>query len=152
MFQETQEAAKSASGFSPISAATTAGSGIIGSLISTRANKKAQERQNKYNREERDRQNAWNLEQWNRENLYNSPQEQMRRFKEGGLNPNLIYGQGTAGNSATTPVRSERANADVGRTYEDIDLPSMMSMYQDMEIKKVTTDNLKKQGNNATYS
>lgn len=38
-------------------------------------------------------QNQWNLDQWNRENEYNSPAEQMKRYQEAGLNPNLIYGQ-----------------------------------------------------------
>ena len=31
---------------------------------------------------------------------YNSPKAQMARFKEAGLNPNLIYGQGTSGNQS----------------------------------------------------
>lgn len=32
-------------------------------------------------------QNAWNLEQWNRENEYNSPQQQMQRYLQAGINP-----------------------------------------------------------------
>lgn len=44
-------------------------------------------------------QNQWNQEQWERENDYNSPESQMARFKEAGLNPDLIYGQGSNGNS-----------------------------------------------------
>lgn len=49
-----------------------------------------------YNEEQRslaEYQNEWNLQQWNRENEYNSPLQQMKRFQEAGLNPNLIYGQ-----------------------------------------------------------
>lgn len=34
---------------------------------------------------------------------YNSPKNQMARFKEAGLNPHLIYGQGNAGNAAERP-------------------------------------------------
>ncbi|AXL14955.1 DNA pilot protein [Microviridae sp.] len=45
--------------------------------------------------------NQWNLEQWNRQNEYNSPQSQMKRFKDAGLSPHLMYGQGTAGNSGS---------------------------------------------------
>jgi hypothetical protein len=52
--------------------------------------------------------NQWNLDQWNRENTYNTPYAQMQRFKDAGLNPHLIYGQGSAGNagsvSASTPA------------------------------------------------
>ena len=43
--------------------------------------------------------NDFNLEMWNRMNKYNSPKAQMQRFKEAGLNPNLIYGMGTHGNA-----------------------------------------------------
>lgn len=49
----------------------------------------------------------WALQDWNRQNAYNSPAQQMQRFKEAGLNPNLIYTQqNTAG-----PVRSTDAIA-----------------------------------------
>lgn len=47
-----------------------------------------------------DKQNAYNLEMWNKQNEYNSPQAQMQRFAEAGLNPNLIYSQGSSGNNA----------------------------------------------------
>lgn len=33
------------------------------------------------------------IEDWNRQNAYNSPAAQMGRFKDAGLNPNLVYGQ-----------------------------------------------------------
>jgi len=40
------------------------------------------------------RQNRKNaLADWNRVNLYNAPKQQMQRYQEAGLNPNLIYGQ-----------------------------------------------------------
>lgn len=48
----------------------------------------------------KNRKNA--LEDWNRMNAYNSPVEQMKRYKEAGLNPNLIYGQ----TNTAAPVRS----------------------------------------------
>ena len=47
-----------------------------------------------------------NLEQWNRQNEYNSPASQMSRYREAGLNPNLIYGQGTPGNASSSPSYS----------------------------------------------
>jgi len=50
----------------------------------------------------------WALEDWERTNRYNTPQMQMARFKEAGLNPHLIYGNGTEvsqprGAEATAP-------------------------------------------------
>jgi len=53
----------------------------------------------------RNRQNA--LADQQRLNLYNSPQQQMQRFKEAGLNPNLIYKQTNEG----APVRTTDAIA-----------------------------------------
>lgn len=43
------------------------------------------------------------IQDWNRQNLYNDPQSQMARFNAAGLSPHLIYGQGNAGNAASTP-------------------------------------------------
>ena len=49
--------------------------------------------QNKKNRELEAKRRAYDLAQWERQNAHNHPLEQMRRLKEAGLNPNLIYGQ-----------------------------------------------------------
>lgn len=49
-----------------------------------------------------------NLSQWNRQNEYNSPKAQMARYAEAGLNPNLIYGNGSSssGNASSSPQMS----------------------------------------------
>ena len=44
------------------------------------------------------------IDDWNRQTLYNSPIEQMKRLKEAGLNPNMVYGSGQAQQPAQ-PVR-----------------------------------------------
>lgn len=43
------------------------------------------------------------VEMWHMQNAYNSPEEQMKRFGAAGLNPHLIYGQGSSGNASGTP-------------------------------------------------
>lgn len=50
-----------------------------------------------------DRQVKDNMANWMKQNEYNSPKEQMKRLKEAGLNPHLVYGQGAVANNATTP-------------------------------------------------
>ena len=40
-----------------------------------------------------------NLQMWNLKNQYDSPAAQMQRYKEAGLNPNLIYGQSNTSGS-----------------------------------------------------
>lgn len=42
-------------------------------------------------------------EMWNAQNAYNTPSAQMARYRDAGLNPNLIYGQGSSGNSPSIP-------------------------------------------------
>lgn len=74
-------------------AVATAGTNQIGNIISTAMANDANERM-------QHEQNKWNLEQWNRNNAYNSPASQMQRFKAAGLNPDLIYQQGTPGISS----------------------------------------------------
>lgn len=65
-------------------------------------------------RNARDEQNEWNrqqsleayqrdMEMWRIQNEYNSPSSQMARYQAAGLNPNLIYGQGSSGNATGMP-------------------------------------------------
>lgn len=73
-------------------AAVSGGLGIISSGLNYLFNKKLAAQQNQYN-----------LDMWKMQADYNSPQSQMQRFSEAGLNPNLVYGQGTNGNMSNAP-------------------------------------------------
>ena len=42
-------------------------------------------------------------EMFDYQNLYNTPVQQMKRLKDAGLNPALMYGQGTTGNASNYP-------------------------------------------------
>lgn len=65
---------------------------IGGTIAQNRANKNlAQYSHNK------------NVEMWKMQNEYNAPAQQMARFKSAGLNPQMIYDKGTAGNAQTMP-------------------------------------------------
>lgn len=52
-----------------------------------------------------DKQNQYNMQMWKMQQEYNTPANQMKRYREAGLNPNLIYGNGTAsaGNATSAP-------------------------------------------------
>lgn len=45
-----------------------------------------------------------NKKMWKMMKKYNTPRAQMQRYKAAGLNPNLIYGQGTPGNVSSFPT------------------------------------------------
>lgn len=73
---------------------------------SSSKNREAQQQMNQANIESAERINQsqidWSREYFDKTNAYNTPTMQMQRFKEAGLNPHLIYGQGSTGN-ATQP-------------------------------------------------
>lgn len=77
--------------------------GILGSVISSGANITATEMTNKANRELAEYQYEQERQMVAEQNAYNSPTQQMARYAEAGLNPNLIYGNGvsSAGNQST---------------------------------------------------
>lgn len=61
---------------------------------------------------------------------YNSPKNQMARYREAGLNPNLIYGQGTPGNAP------QKMPEYMAPEYQ-ITAPNLMSMlgqYQQLKV------------------
>lgn len=66
---------------------------------------------NKANKIASSREYAYTLDMWNRTNEYNTPANQMKRYEEAGLNPNLIYGQSNTTSAGSTPsVQPSRYN------------------------------------------
>lgn len=57
-----------------------------------------------WQREQQQIANAFNLDMWQREMDYNTPKNQMERLKDAGLNPGLMYSQGTTGNTTGSPA------------------------------------------------
>ena len=48
-------------------------------------------------------------ENWNLQNIYNTPTKQMERLKAAGLNPNLIYGSGSANTGVAGSIAPSKA-------------------------------------------
>lgn len=70
----------------------------VGSIFSNRGAKRREREARK-----------WNLEQWHRQNQYNLPSNQMQRLQAAGLNPNLIYGSGSANTGIAGSVAPGKA-------------------------------------------
>lgn len=84
------------------------------------------------------RQNA--LKDQQRLNLYNSPQQQMQRFKEAGLNPNLIYKQQNLGE----PVRSTDFVAPkIDETQLDV-----LGKSNNIQVQKINMESMKLRNEN----
>lgn len=119
-----------------------------GNLISNLFNLGQAKKERESRRELAEYQYTKDLEMWNKANEYNSPAQQMERLKAAGLNPNLVYGNGSVvGNTspAQTP-RYQAYNPEYGRI--DVQLPNVLAMlnqYQDLKQKKAQTDNVQEQ-------
>lgn len=88
-------------------AISVAGS-LIGSAASWASGSKLNKRAENYNKWMYAHQRRDALADWDMQNQYNSPAAQMQRFKDAGLNPNLMYGQGESGGASM--VRSSSSS------------------------------------------
>ena len=96
------------------------GLGLIGQSINYRQQRKLADLQ--YSR---------SLEIMNRQNAYNSPAAQVSRLRAAGLNPNLLYGNGstaTGNTDVSTPVYNPPAPS--FRTDTNMNLANAFSQYQ----------------------
>lgn len=90
------------------------------------------------------------VEMWNKQNLFNSPVEQMQRLHAAGLNPNLIYGNGSAapgdaGDFSNPAVVAPHTNAvQLGK----LGVADAINMYQNYQINDLNMRNLEANANN----
>ena len=127
----------------------------IGSFFGNKSNRKqsaeAFERESKFAREERLAQQQWIEQMYEKNNSYNSPAAQMRRLKDAGLNPDLMYSRGDVGN-ATAPeapaqAPTPRFNVIPANTYgqtaqiaADAGLKAAQARLAESESKKTDTE------------
>lgn len=85
----------------PISGALGAVSNIVGGILNNRENRRMQQMQNDFNAREAEKSYERQLDFWAKNNAYNTPEQQMKRLREAGLNPYLMMqnGLGSSGNS-----------------------------------------------------
>lgn len=86
-----------------------AGAMIASQLAGNAAQRQAQKRADEYNRLATDTAYQRELSLLKFQNDFNSPAAQMQRFKDAGLNPNLVYGQGSPGNMLSKPSVPQQA-------------------------------------------
>lgn len=106
---------------------------------SNNANNKAQMKLAKYNWDKQ-------IEFWNMQNDYNTPTAQMKRFADSGLNPNLMYGQGTNGNSSfsPTPAMPKTSPYQPKNTLHGVNSSfQVMNLLSQNENLKVQNENIK---------
>lgn len=121
-------------------AITTAMSGIFAG----RQNKlQRQHEANMYQQAQKD-----NLANWNMQNEYNSPAQMMARLKAAGMNPNLAYGEFSAGRAEQpnyTPQQVSDQSQNLSRAMDFSQMGNVMSNIYDLRIKKGQADLLEAQ-------
>jgi len=85
-------------------------------------------------------QRDWAVQRWKAQNRYNRPSSQVQRYMEAGLNPALMYGQGSPGNASTLP-KYEKANI----ADPQIDIGGQLGKYQMVEQSKAAVELTKAQ-------
>lgn len=121
-----------------------AGAQLFGQGLNAMAQGSMNRKTRKWNEKMYAQQRADSLADWNMQNEYNSPQAQMRRLQQAGLNPNLVYDNGATTQASavrSSNVESWKPNApqfDLGQVAQ-----TGLFSYLDAEFKKTQIDNLK---------
>lgn len=133
---------------------------LLGGIGSSAMNNKAVKDTNKANMEIAKYQAQWqqqenekayqrSLNMWNLQNEYNSPTQQMARIRAAGLNPNLVYGNGVAGNSSGSTPQYEPAkfNAPTMQAYRgwNLGISDAISQFLAYRTAKAQVDNMEAQ-------
>lgn len=109
----------------------SAGAQMVTSQIGLRRqykyNLKMAQEQNRMNRENAEWILAQNKALQAEQLAYDSPAAQMARYKEAGLNPHLIYGQGSPGNAGSPVSMSPLPGANVGSV--DASMPDLVGSF-----------------------
>lgn len=115
---------------------------VVGSGINAAASIYNTQQMNKANRELAEYGYQKDTEMWNKNNLYNSPEAQMSRLKQAGLNPNLVYGNGAVGN---TSGQLPKYNAPEMKAPEvEFGIAEAIQTYQNTKTMEVQRNNIQK--------
>lgn len=141
--------AATGSSFGPWGTVIGGGLGLLSGVFSGNSQASQNEKNRQFQLQMYNKQYSDAVNFWNMQNDYNSPSAQMARFKAAGLNPNLIYGQGTPGNASSPPPVPHAP------TYQGIapntlgqgisGALSSLGNYYDLETKRAQVDNMKRQ-------
>lgn len=113
---------------------------LASSIIAARAGKKQTNKTAQANMDLAKYQAQANEQFIDKQNAYNTPAMQMGRYNDAGLNPNLIYGQGSSGNQES-PARYEAPHVDYH--FNPFQIPEVLGPFQDYQMREAQIDNVK---------
>lgn len=116
---------------------------IAGNIVQGILNWKAQKKSNLQNLQTgitlADKQYNRDMELMKYQQQYNSPESQMQRFKEAGLNPNLIYSKGDSGNLAQVVPKYNAPSYDMSLPAKVKGL-NQLGSYYDTTMQRLDVD------------
>lgn len=129
----------------PIAPIIGAGASILGQVLQNASNAKQNAASRQFSIDMFNRERHAALADWDMQNEYNSPAAQMKRYRDAGLNENLIYGQGVS-TAAGVPRGSSAPAAQFTPNHYDLSgVGSSLASIYDLKLKEATTNNLEAQ-------
>lgn len=124
-----------------------AGANLLGSTAQMIYQGEADSWNRKLFKETRDMQRQWALEDYEKVLRDSSPAEQVRRLKEAGLNPNLVYGSGTVQTGVTSAPSMPSMLPPYKQRGLDLDLSAVNAFgtLLDMQLKKAQIRKIEKE-------
>jgi hypothetical protein len=122
-----------------------AGASLLGTGAQATFTGKMNRKTRKWSEKEREINRQYALQDYATMNEYNSPRAQMARFKEAGLNPNLIYGQQNEGATVRSTEQAkwnpETPQFDIGSAVS-----GGIQTYNDLRMANANLDLIAKEG------
>lgn len=115
----------------------------VNQSATTIANANLNYKMRNWNEKMMDKQREWALADWQTQTQYNAPSAQMERLKAAGLNPNLVYGNGSGTMQAPVVKSSDSAQWNP-KPYEQHDSNSLGNYFQ-VQAQSLQLDNLRAQ-------
>ena len=128
-----------------VSAGLGAVSSLGGQLISGRQQRRNIRDQGRHNIELAQFAHDRNVELWKKQTAYNTPEQQMQRFREAGLNPHLMYQQGQPGLAGEAPQMATPQSADFSQRGPMLNPMQALSEHLDVKGKKQQIANMEQQ-------
>lgn len=126
----------------------TAGINVVGGLTSNilgnENTKDNNQSNNAFIAEQNQLNRDWQTDMWNKQNEYNTPYAQMTRLKEAGLNPNLVYGNGSAVGNSTSMASLPSQGTKRNEPLQAPNFSQMLMQYTQLQKNAQEISNLKK--------
>lgn len=87
------------------------------------------------------------VKMWERQNEYNKPANQMKRLKEAGLNPNLVYGTGTVAGNTSSQLPKYNSPTAQFKSPIDIDLMDKLGQFAGIKNQDANTNQARELAN-----